>query len=61
MHRPVSGTDKREVLFELWEDMKSSRVPTIERLGTQLGDSIDFLQKAILEFEVRLRTVQELS
>lgn len=55
-----SASDKREVLFELWEDMKDSRVPTMERLGKQLEKSIDLLLKAILEFELRLRTVQEL-
>lgn len=54
-----STTVKREVLLELWEDMKSSRVPTVERLSKQLEESIAFLQKAIVDFEVRLHTVRE--
>lgn len=55
-----AGND-RGVLQEVWEDMRSTRVPSLERISKELDSSIDFLQEVIVNFETQMHTVLDLS
>lgn len=51
----------RRVLQEVWEDMKATRVTSLERISKDLEGSIDFLQKVIVNFENQMHAVLDLT